>query len=133
MKYLLNVAVLAVLAGAIISCSKKLYSSNGESIYHTGKNIGGEKLLDKRHSQITLFKSCAGCHGKTGGRMKACNISWRYLSDPQKITTPYTEALFYRFLDKDLKSDGSPARTGVHWAMSETDKKDLLNYLQSLR
>jgi cytochrome c553 len=133
MKHLLIAVALLVSAGVIISCSKKLYTNNGENIYRTGKNLQGEKLLDKKNSQITLFKSCAGCHGKSGERMKACNIKWSYLSDPGKMTVPYTEELFNRFLKKDLKSDGTPARTGVHWAMSQADKTDLLSYLKSLK
>jgi hypothetical protein len=38
----------------------------------------------------------------------------------------------YRFLDHDLKSDGTKADIGVIWKMNDQDKKDLLDYLKTL-
>lgn len=116
----------------IISCSQKLYVTNGESIYRNGKNLQGERLLDKSASQITLFKSCQNCHGKGGDRIKSCNIKWSYLIDAGKISVPYTDSLFFRFIEKDLKSDGTHAETGVHWRMSKQEKLDLIAYLKKL-
>ncbi|PBQ33274.1 hypothetical protein CNR22_16330 [Sphingobacteriaceae bacterium] len=116
----------------LFSCSKEIYLSDGATIYRTGKNKHGKKLLDKEHSQITFVKSCQGCHGKQGERNKNCSVKWSSLSDPKKHTVPYTDSLFYRFLDKDLKSDGSLAETGVHWTLSGEDKKELLDYLKKL-
>ena len=114
------------------NCTKGFYSSNGETIYKTGKNKEGKKLLDKEHSQITFVRSCLGCHGKEGERNRNCTLKWSNLSNPQKHRVPYTDSLFYRFLDEDLKSDGSHAETGVHWNLSLEDKKDLLDYLKKL-
>ena len=125
--------ILAIIGIILYSCSTKMYSSNGESIYRTGKNLAGEYLLDKNKSQITLFHSCQRCHGKNGDAMKACNIKWSYLSNPQYYNIPYNDSLFFRFLDLDLKSDGTPARTGVHWKLSETEKKELLDFIKTLK
>lgn len=114
----------------MIACSKVIYNTNGKSIYNTGKTLEGKKLLDKKHSRITIFKSCKGCHGPSGNRTG--NIKWSYLSNAEKITIPYTEELFFRFLDKDIKSDGTPAQTGVHWNMTLQEKKDVLEFLRTL-
>jgi len=115
-----------------LGCAKEIYVSNGETIYRTGKNKNGKKLLDKGRSQITFVKSCQGCHGKAGDRNSNCIIKWSSLSDPNKHSVPYTDFLFFRFLDKDLKSDGSHAETGVHWNLSTEDQKDLMEYLKKL-
>lgn len=42
---------------------------NGESIYTTGKNLQGEKMLNKAASRIKIVKSCKTCHGKNGDKM----------------------------------------------------------------
>lgn len=115
-----------------ISCSKKVYLNNGESIYKTGKNLNGEIVLDKKASRIRIFTSCQSCHGKKGNAMRKVSIQFKRLSDSNYLPTPYTDSLFYRFLDSDLKSDGSIANIGVIWKMSDKDKKDLLDYLKSL-
>lgn len=117
---------------SLTNCSPALYSSNGEKIYHTGQNMQGEKLLDKEKSSITIFKSCKSCHGKDGASFKSPNIQWSYLSDPGNLQVAYTESLFFRFLDKDIKSNGTPAAIGVHWKMSDKDKRDLIGYLKTL-
>ena len=92
----------------------------------------GELLLDTERSTITFFKSCKSCHGKNGASFKSPNIQWKFLSDPANMTVVYTDELFFRFLDKDLKSDGTPAAIGVHWKISDQDKRDLLAYLKTL-
>lgn len=130
MKKIYTFASLFLIAVCMIACSKVIYNTNGESIYNTGKTLEGKKLLDRKHSQITIFKSCRGCHGPSGARTS--NIKWSYLSNSEKIAVPYTEELFFRFLDKDIKSDGTPARTGVHWNMTLQEKKDMLEFLRTL-
>lgn len=114
------------------SCSRKNYLSNGESIYKTGRNLQGKKLLDKSASRIKIINSCQGCHGKSGTRMREVSIQFSYLSNPANFSIPYNDSLFFRFLDHDLKSDGTKANIGVIWKMSEKDKRDLLEYLKSL-
>jgi hypothetical protein len=113
-------------------CSNKSYLTNGETIYRTGKNLKRQKLLDKDNSQITFIKSCQGCHGKSGSRISNCNIKWSHLTDPKILSIPYNDSLFFRFLDGDIKSDGTPAQTGVHWNMIQQDKKNLIEFLRTL-
>ena len=114
------------------SCSKVFYETNGETIYRTGKNLNGDKLLDKSSSRINIVNSCQNCHGKNGDRMKSTILKFSNLSSPNNFAIPYNDTLFYRFLDHDLKSDGTKANIGVIWKMSDNDKKDLLDYLKSL-
>jgi len=109
-----------------------LNKSNGESIYSTGKNLQGEKMLDKSASKIKFVHNCKTCHGANGDKMKDASIKFRDLSDPTKHNVPYNDNLFYRFLDDDLFSDGTKANIGVIWKMSNKDKQDLLEYLKSL-
>ena len=116
----------------ILSCSKQIYSTNGEAIYTTGKNLNGEKLLDKKASRIKIAHSCKTCHGKNGNAMNKVSIKFSNLSSPNNFSIPYTENLFFRFLDQDLKSNGSKANIGVIWKMNDQDKKDLFNYLKTL-
>ncbi len=132
MKQIILSALCLSIVLAIFSCAKHLYPTNGETIYKTGKNKNGKKLLDKSKSRITFVKGCKGCHGKNGDGNKDCIIQWSYLSNHQKLSIPYTDSLFFRFIDNDLKSDSSHAETGVHWNMSEQDKKDLLEFLKTL-
>jgi hypothetical protein len=115
-----------------ISCRKQIFSTNGETIYKTGKNLQGEKLLDKNASRIQIANSCITCHGKKGDRMNSVSIQFSYLSNPDNFSIPYNDSLFYRFLDHDLKSDGTKANIGVIWKMNNQDKKDLLDYLKTL-
>lgn len=126
------VTILAVFCVVALSCAKRIYISNGESIYKTGRNLRGEKLLDREVSRITIVNSCYGCHGKSGDRMSRVSIKFSYLSNPKNFAVAYTDSLFFRFLDHDLKSDGTKADIGVIWKMSDADKRDLLDYLKSL-
>ena len=106
--------------------------SNGETIYTTGKNQQGEKLLNKAVSRIKIVRSCKDCHGKNGDKIEGASIRFKDLSDPSKHLVPYNDSLFFRFLDDDLFSDGTKANIGVIWKMTAKDKKDLLDYLKSL-
>ncbi len=106
--------------------------SNGETIYTTGKNLQGEKMLDKSASRIKIVHNCKTCHGVKGDRMDDVSIKFSDLSDPSKHRIPYNDSLFFRFLDEDLFSDGTKANIGVIWKISDSDKKDLLEYLKSL-
>ncbi|MEO7977995.1 hypothetical protein [Flavobacterium sp.] len=115
-----------------ISCSKKSYETNGETIYKTGKNLLGENLLDRNASKIKFIKSCVFCHGKQGNAMNKVKLQWRFLSNSTSLSVPYTDELFYRFLDHDLKSDGTKADIGLIWKMNNRDKKDLLDYIKKL-
>jgi hypothetical protein len=120
------------LVAFICSCGKIMYKTNGEAIYKTGRNVAGEKLLDRTASRIKIVNSCKTCHGKNGDAMKDISIKFSSLSNPNNFAIPYNDSLFFRFLDRDLKSDGTKANIGVIWKISDKDKKDLLNFLKSL-
>lgn len=92
----------------------------------------GEVMLDKSASRIKFVNSCKGCHGKKGDAMNKVSIKFSYLSNSNNFTIPYTDSLFFRFLDHDLKSNGTKANIGVIWKMADKDKKDLLTYLKTL-
>lgn len=121
-----------LLTTLLFSCSNRIFLTNGETIYKTGKNLNGEKLLDRPNSRIKIVNSCITCHGKNGDKMNGVSIKFSYLSNPNNFSVPYTDSLFFRFLDHDLKSDGTKANIGVIWKMNDKDKKDLLNYLKIL-
>jgi cytochrome c553 len=123
--------IVSFLSLIIISCNRQ-FASNGETIYRTGKNSHGDKMIDKSASRIKLVNRCVTCHGKEGNRMKSTSIRYADLANPALHNIPYTDALFFRFLDEDLKSDGTKANIGVIWKMSDRDKKDLLAYLKTL-
>jgi hypothetical protein len=125
-------AVYLLMIIAIVSCTKKVYQTNGETIYKTGRNLQGEKLLDKKSSRITIVNSCQACHGKNGNRMTSVSVKFSDLSNSSYFAVPYNDSLFFRFLDHDLKSDGTRANIGVIWKMSDKDKNDLLAYLKTL-
>lgn len=124
--------VIVISLFVLSSCSKKIYPSNGETIYRTGKNIYGVKMLDQSASRIKFINNCVTCHGKSGDRMNGVSIKFSDLSNPELHTVPYTDSLFYRFLDKDLLSDGRKADIGVIWKMNNEDKKALWEYLKTL-
>jgi hypothetical protein len=129
-RYLLLAIACAVAATA--AYGKKEYNSNGERIYKTGRNLQGEMMLDKHASRITLVKSCQTCHGKHGDAMRRVSIKFSDLGNAANHEVPYTDSLFFRFLDDDLKSDGTKANIGVIWKMGTRDKQDLLDYLKTL-
>lgn len=122
-----RIYLLSFLIFLFFSCSKQIFSTNGEAIYQTGKNLQGEKLLDKNASRIKIATNCKACHGKNGDRMNGISIQFRVLSNPNYYPIPYTDSLFFRFIDHDLKSNGQKANIGVIWKMSDHDKRDLLD------
>jgi cytochrome c553 len=125
---LLFIAMLILLS----SCGKQAFPTNGETIYKTGRNLQGEKLLDKTASRIKIARSCKTCHGKNGDAMGSVSVKFKYLASTDNFSAPYTDSLFFRFLDHDLKSNGKKANIGVVWKMNDKDKKDLLDYLKTL-
>ncbi|RYY69815.1 MAG: hypothetical protein EOO13_08440, partial [Chitinophagaceae bacterium] len=81
--------LVGITAVAMVSCTKQTFSTNGETIYRTGKNQYGEKLLDKKASSIKFVNSCATCHGKNGDRMSNVSLKFSNLSNSQKYIVPY--------------------------------------------
>ena len=125
-------ALLFGLVAVLSAYAQKTYLTNGETIYKTGKNLQGVKMINRKASSIPFVNNCRTCHGKNGDTMRGVSIKFKDLSNPQKYSVPYNDQLFYRFLDDDLKSDGTKANIGVIWKMPDADKKDLLDYLKSL-
>jgi hypothetical protein len=123
---------LSLLLITLILTSGISTDDNGASIYNTGRNLQGFTVLDREASRIRIVKSCKGCHGPDGDRMRKRSIRFRDLSDSTKMRIPYTDSLFFRFLEADLRSDGSKANIGVIWKMSRQDEEDLLAYLKKL-
>ena len=121
-----------IIVVVLASCTNKIYQTNGETIYKTGKNLKGEKLLDKSNSRITIVNNCKTCHGKNGDKMDRVSIKFSSLTNPGNFSVPYTDSLFFRFLDHDLKANGEKADIGVIWKMNDKDKQDLLDYLKTL-
>lgn len=124
--------MLFVMVASFSACSQKAYPTNGETIYKTGKNLKGEKMINRKASRIPFVNRCITCHGKNGDAMRGVSIKFSDLSNPKKYNVPYTDSLFYRFLDEDLKSNGTKANIGIIWKMNDEDKTDLLAYLKSL-
>ena len=127
-KQLIMVSIFIIIS----ACNKMVYDTNGETIYKTGRNQQGEKLLDKSKSTIKIVSSCKTCHVKDGNALNGISLKYNYLTNPDNFTIPYNDSLFFRFLDKDLKSNGVKANIGVIWKMSDKDKKDLIVYLKTL-
>ena len=117
----------------LTSCEKE-YDSNGETIFRTGKNLKGEMMQDRNSSQRNAIYSCQDCHGRTGGNIinKDESIKYKDLIDPALRIVPYNDELIKRFLDEELKSDGTKANTGIVWKMSDKDKTDLIEFLKTL-
>lgn len=119
--------------------SGAVFASNGETIFRTGRNQAGIVMQDLSRSEMPMAHACVSCHGPNGEGMSMLmmgrsppSIRFRDLSDPAQHRVPYTETLLKRFLDQETKSDGTPARTGVAWKMSEQDEDDLIAFLKTL-
>jgi hypothetical protein len=56
-----------------------------KQIYNTGRNLRGEKVLNRSTSRIPIVNSCKSCHGEHGDAMRRVAIKFRYLSDPNMI------------------------------------------------
>jgi hypothetical protein len=117
----------------LLSCRKET-PSNGELIFRTGKNKEGERMLDRKGSELKFVQGCQDCHGRTGGNFlnRKESVKYKDLTDPSLREIPYNDSLIFRFLDHELKSDGSKAITRVKWKMNIRDKKDLIDFLKRL-
>lgn len=124
--------MIACLSLMLTACHRKVYPGNGETIYKTGRNLQGKKMLDRQASRIKFINSCKTCHGKHGNAMENLSIQYSSLTNPANFKVPYTDSLIFRFLDHDLRSDGTKTDIGVIWNMSDKDKQDLVDYLKTL-
>lgn len=120
--------------------TQTVFPTNGEAIFRTGRNLQGIILQDLARSQMPMPHSCSSCHGfdgagsMMGGMMGSAvpSIRFRDLVDPRLRRVPYTEEALMRFLDDEVKPDGTAANTGVAWRVSARDKADLIAFLKTL-
>jgi hypothetical protein len=133
--------ILLFLSIVTISCSKddETYSTNGETIFRTGRNIQGTVLVDLSQSQVGKIHGCAQCHGdngkgkyRGGGNMQTGSIAYNDLLNPTLYNPVYNDSLIKRFIDSETKSDDTHANTGIVFVMSEIDKIDLIIFLKTL-
>jgi cytochrome c553 len=96
----IKIYLILLITFLLLSCSKQIFLTNGETIYKTGKNISGEKLLDKSNSRIKIVNRCKTCHGKNGDKMNDVSIKFSYLSDSNNFSTPYNDSLFKKRWNK---------------------------------
>ena len=124
------------------SCSKKevTYSTNGETIFRTGKNIDGTILQDMNASDYnSKVHGCADCHGdngkgkyRGGDEKETFSITYNDLTNSTLYSPVYNDSLIERFIDSETKSDGTHANTGVVFKMSKTGKIALIEFLKTL-
>lgn len=133
MKLYFQQVVVVVISLFLNGCQKEENMSNGEYIFRTGKNKEGKVLMDLSRSQRPP-SACQDCHGRSGGNIlnRDESIKYKDLTNPKLHKIPYTDALLERFLDEELKSDGSVANTGVVWSLSASEKADLIAFLKTL-
>lgn len=131
--HLKTIIASSLLMLTVTSCRKE-ERSNGELIFRTGRNTDGKSVLDQNASVIKLVQGCQDCHGRNGGNIlnRKESIKYKDLTDPSLRDIPYNDSLIVRFLNEELKSDGSTAKTGVVWKMDARDQQDLISFLKSL-
>jgi cytochrome c553 len=141
MKTIFIISIAVCVTATLSSCKKEKnvspnYATNGETIFRTGKNKQGDVLQDIDKSAMKMAHSCVSCHGSNGngnGMMKNTpSIRYSDLTNPLLHKIPYTDELLERFIDHELKSDGTIANTGVVWKMNSQEKQDIINYLKQL-
>jgi hypothetical protein len=134
MKLIFTTVLLAFMVLGLSNC-KKEYDTNGETIFRTGKNLSGTTLQDIKLSEMKMLHGCDNCHGSNGkgnSHHSTGSIAYNDLTNAKLHTIPYTDKLLERFIDHELKSDSTVAKTGVVWRMSAQDKADLIDFLKTL-
>jgi len=128
----------AGMGGGGMMGDRRTFATNGETIFRTGRNLNEVVLQDLDRSTMKMAHSCEMCHGRSGeGGMMMMgravpSIRFADLSSAAKHRVPYTDDLIRRFLEQELKSDGTVAQTGVTWKMLEADESDLIGFLKTL-
>ena len=103
--------------------------SNGESIFKTGIDADGDVIQNSMMSGM----GCSMCHGMDGhgsqmmGHNIPCNTFECLSADG------YTEDLIKRAIIQGIAEDGRQLDPMMpRWQMSDSDLKDLINYLKTL-
>jgi cytochrome c oxidase subunit 2 len=131
------------------SCGAQRYSSNGETIYHTGYNDQNERIsFEGGPMWLNAHRGgCVTCHGASGRggqpvmMLRAIPADIRYESlisgkyDPSgEAGTPYTDELIVRAIRQGIDPDGKPLDPGMpRWQMTDNDVRDVIEYLKSLK
>jgi cytochrome c oxidase subunit 2 len=129
------------------------FDSNGEQIYFTGVNEGGDRIRYSGGSTSGMmmggYLSCASCHGPDGRGgyhvmhmqiMDAPDIRWSALEaegeeahDDDAHGGEYDIDVFRHAVVEGEHPDGEPLSGDMpRWQISDADLADLMDYLQSL-
>jgi len=132
-----------------LSCGAQRYSSNGDTIFHTGYDDQNERIQFEGGPMWLQAHggACVTCHGPEGrgGRpimmLRAIPADIRYESlisgkyDPSgEAGTPYTDELIIRAIRQGIDPDGKPLDPGMpRWQMTDKDVRDVIEYLKLLK
>lgn len=123
----------------------RIYSTNGEQIYFTGRNHAGSQIAyqgGNMHAQMHIT-ACADCHGeqREGGRrmyptfwLKAPPLTRESLfgehDDGHDDHAAYTRESLKRAITYGVDPSGKHLDTAMpRWLMTESDLDDLVDYL----
>jgi mono/diheme cytochrome c family protein len=121
------------------------FSSDGESVYYTGRDAGGKRIaFSGGPSWLTMHGgSCVDCHGADGrggkyvmaGTAVPPDIRYSALAAEEEgmDSPPYTDATIKRAIVKGFDPGDHPLDlTMPRWDMSERDLNDVISYLKQL-
>lgn len=105
---------------------------NGQSIFQTGRDIGGRQIVARTPP---LLRSCAACHRADGsggipfaGGVVSADL--RHDALVTKQAKPYTVALLERAISTGIDNTGAPLNALMpHWQLSRTDLHDVAAYV----
>ncbi len=119
----------------------------GESIYHRGIRLSGEKLtatVDEMETNASTL-DCASCHGKKGegkaeGGIMAGALVWPQLVKPEGHRHPsgrrhiaFDESSFARALTEGIDPDGNEFVAAMpRYSLTKEDAANLIAYLKRL-
>jgi mono/diheme cytochrome c family protein len=110
--------------------------ANGRSIYESGRDSQGKKIVAK---PPTIYPSCAACHridGSGGVHFAggAVSADLRHkamvIDQKQRKMRPYTLALIERAVSIGIDDNGKPLDAVMpHWKLSARDLHDVAFYV----
>ncbi|MEH6836641.1 c-type cytochrome [Falsihalocynthiibacter arcticus] len=122
------------------------FQSNGERLYFTGVNVGGQPIRaigGDRHMPMMGGGACVACLGtdRQGGRLRpsfwmvapaitAEALTGAHGDTDEHAHSAYTRESLAAALTRGLRPDGSEIGPGMpRWAMSPEDLSDLVAYI----
>jgi cytochrome c oxidase subunit II len=120
---------------------KTEFESNGETIYYTGFNETGKRILTSYGPQWIYMHGggCVNCHGVDGkggvpvmmGYTVPADITYASLTTEEN--PPFTDEAIKAAIRKGLEPSGeSLSPTMPRWQMSDKDLNDTLGYIKKL-